>query len=58
MGESLWGDASCVEDDFLNWLGDIALSEPSFKEYYSDNVRVSAAPRIEHIDPICTYHLI
>ena len=54
MDESLRGDASCVEDDSLHWSGDIALLEPSFEEYYSNYVKVSAALSIEHIDPICT----
>ena len=53
MGESLRGDATCIEDDSLEWSDDIALLEPSFEEYYSDDVRVGAAPSIEHIDPIC-----
>ena len=52
MGEFLRGDASCVMDDSLDWLGDIALLEPSFEEYYGDDVRVSAATSIEHIDCI------
>ena len=38
MGESLRGDASYVDDDSLDWLGDIALLEPSFEEYYSDDM--------------------
>jgi len=54
MCESLRGDASYVEDDSLDWSSDIALLEPSFKEYYSDDVRFCATPSIEHIDPICT----
>ena len=54
MGESPRGGASFVEDDLLDWLGDIALLEPSYQDLYSDDVRVSAAPSIEHIDPICT----
>jgi len=52
--ESLVGDTSCVEDDSLDWLGEFALLEPSFKEYYSHDVRVGAAPSIEHTDQIHT----
>ena len=51
---SLRSDVSYVEDDLLDWSGNIALLEPSFKEYYSDDVRVGAAPSIEHTDLICT----
>jgi len=54
MGESPRGDANCVEDASLAWSGNITLLEPSFHEYYSDDVRVGAAPSIEHIGPICT----
>ena len=50
IGESLVGYASCVEDNSLDWLGDIALLEPSSEEYYSHDVRVGAAPSIEHTD--------
>jgi len=32
MGESLGGDVRCVEDDSLDWSGDIAFLEPSFEE--------------------------
>jgi len=52
MGESLRGDANCVEGDSFDWAGGIALLEPSFEEYCNDDVRVDAAPSIEHIDPI------
>jgi len=48
MGESLWGDASYVEDDSINSSGDIVLLEPSYEELSSDDVRVSTAPSIEH----------
>jgi len=58
MCESLRGDASCVEDDSLDWPDDIALSETSFEEYYSNDVRVGAAPTIEHINPFARSHLI
>ena len=53
MGESPRGDASCLEDDSLDWSGDIALLEPSFEELHSDDVTVGVAPKIEHIDTIC-----
>jgi len=35
-------------------LGDIALLEPSFEEYYSHDMRLGAAPSIEHTDQIHT----
>ena len=38
-------------------MGDISLLEPSFEELYSNDLRVRAAPSIEHIDSICTESL-
>jgi len=54
MGEPPRGGASFIEDDSLDWSGDTALLEPSSEELCGDDVRVSAAPSIEHIDPIYT----
>jgi len=54
IGESLVGDASCIEDDSLDWLGDITVLKPSSAEYYSHDVRVGAVPTIEHTDQIQT----
>jgi len=54
MGESHQGGASWVEDDLLDWTGNIALLEPHFGELYSDDVSAGAALSIEHIDPVCT----
>ena len=48
------GDASYVKDDSLDWLDDIALLEPSSKEYYSHDVRASASPSIKHTNQIHT----
>jgi len=54
MGESPTGGASSIEGDSLDWSRDIKVLELSFEELYSDDVRVGAAPSIEHIEPICT----
>jgi len=57
MGESPRGNASFVKDDSFDWSGGIALLEPSFEEYSINDVRVGAALKIEHIDPIYTKSL-
>jgi len=57
ISESLKDDASSIEDDLLDWSGNIALLEPSFKELYSDDVRIGAALNIKHIASICTKSL-
>jgi len=52
MDDSPGSDVSYVEDDSLDWFGDIELLEPPFEEFYGDDVRVGVAPSIENIDPI------
>jgi len=48
----------CGSGQILQGLaGGIALLEPFFEEYHTDDVRVGATPSIEHIDPICTWSL-
>ena len=54
MGESLKGDACCVEDDLLNIGQAILHCQSLLLRSYSEDVRVGAAPSVDHIELICT----